>query len=291
MNYRHAYHAGNFADVVKHAVLALVIEHLKAKDTPFRVIDTHAGPGIYDLGGEHAQRTGEWLGGIGRLIGPAAPTIPAPIAALLAPYLGAVRAFNQPGLLTRYPGSPRIARALMRPQDRLAVNELHPEDCMELRRAFGRDPQVKVMDLDGWTALKALLPPAERRGVVLVDPPFEAGGELMRMARALEEAVKRFATGVYVLWYPIKDRTALRGFNRHLADSGLPRLLQVELELTETQNADRLAGAGLVIHNPPYQLEEHLGRLLPWLAERLAIDRKGHWEVGRLDGRPGNRIS
>jgi 23S rRNA (adenine2030-N6)-methyltransferase len=290
MNYRHIYHAGNFADVLKHVVLTLVIEHLKAKEAPFRVIDTHAGPGIYDLGSENAQKTGEWLGGIGRLLGPASPPIPPPMAALLAPYLGAVGAFNQPGLLTRYPGSPRIARALMRPQDRLVVNELHPEDCAELRRVFGRDPQAKVMDLDGWVALKALLPPIERRGVILIDPPYEAGGELMRMAAALEEAVTRFATGIYILWYPIKDRSALRIFNRRLSDSGLPKLLQVELELADTEGADRLSGSGLIIHNPPYQLEENLARLLPWLAQRLMIDRKGRWEVNRLGAASRNSI-
>lgn len=284
MNYRHIYHAGNFADVVKHAVLALVIEHLKLKDAPFRVIDTHAGPGSYDLGSENAQRTGEWLGGIGRLMGAGALPIPPQVAPLLAPYLGAVRAYNQPGLLTRYPGSPRIARALMRPQDRLVVNELHPEDGAELRRAFGRDAQVKVMDLDGWVALKALLPPRERRGVILIDPPFEVGGELLRMAAALEEAVKRFATGIYILWYPIKDRSALRGFNRRLGESGVGRLLQVELELAESDGADRLIGSGLIIHNPPYRLEENLSQLLPFLAQRLAFDRKGRWNIVQIGG-------
>ena len=288
MNYRHAYHAGNFADVLKHVVLALVIEHLKQKDAAFRVVDTHAGPGMYDLSDARAQRTGEWLGGIGRLIGPAAPPVPPAMEKVLQPYLSAVRAFNEPGLLTRYPGSPRIARALMRPQDTLVANELHKEDAADLRRLLGRDPQSKVLELDGWTALKALLPPKERRGLILVDPPFEEPGELKRLTAALLDAVKRFATGVYVLWYPIKDRSALRSFNRQLSESGIGRLLQIELEIGSPdgsdQGADRLVGAGLVVPNPPFRLDTELQRILPWLGERLAMDRKPRWNVVWLDG-------
>src|SRR3990170_5575144 len=163
MNYRHAYHAGNFADVLKHAVLALVIEHLKRKPAPFRVIDTHAGVGLYDLSGAEAATTGEWRDGIGRLFGAA---LAKPVAELLAPYFSVVRQENPSGRLERYPGSPLIARRLLRRGDRLIANELHPEDGDSLRRLFAGDPQTKVLALDGWVALKALLPPKERRGVV-----------------------------------------------------------------------------------------------------------------------------
>lgn len=285
MNYRHIYHAGNHADVLKHAVLALVIEHLKGKDAGFRVIDTHAGTGSYDLGREEAQKTGEWLGGIGRLIGPNAKPMPDDIAGLLAPYLRAVRTWNPPGLLTRYPGSPRIARALLRPQDMLVVNELHPDDAAALRRAFANDAQTKTLMLDGWTAVKALLPPRERRGVVLIDPPFEAPGEMGRVVDALSDAVKRFATGIYMLWYPIKDRAVVRDLERRLETAGVPKLLQVELEVSATRHgeAERLTGSGLIICNPPYQLDKALGRLVPWLAGRLAVsERSGRGVVKAL---------
>ena len=210
MNYRHAYHAGNFADVLKHAVLALVIEHLKLKPAPFRVIDTHAGVGVYDLGAEEAQKTGEWREGIGRIV---SADLPPDAAAALAPYLGVVRGLNaqiaREGTLTRYPGSPLLARRLMREGDHLVVNELHPEDNIALRKLFGHDPQTKVLELDGWTALKSLLPPKERRGVVLVDPAYEQPGELERLVQGLKEAARRFATGTILLWYPIKDVTAI----------------------------------------------------------------------------------
>ncbi len=279
MNYRHAYHAGNFADVLKHAVQALVIERLKAKDAAFRVIDTHAGVGIYDLSSDAAHKTGEWLAGIGRLMGPDAVPLPPAAADVLAPYLGAVRAYNAPGRISRYPGSPKVARAMLRPQDRLVVNELHTEDVAALRTAFRGDRQTKVMDIDGWVALKALLPPPERRGVVLIDPPFEVPGELERMADAIQAAVKRFATGVYLLWYPIKDRGPVRRFHQLLAASGIPRLMSVELMIRRALDPGLLNGTGLVLLNPPYGIEQQLEVLLPCLAERLASDARGSWSV------------
>lgn len=284
MNYRHIYHAGNFADVVKHAVLALVIERLKLKDAAFRVIDTHAGLGIYDLDADEAQRTGEWVGGIGRLFGPSAAPIPAAQAALLAPYLGAVVECNPSGAPVHYPGSPKIARALLRPQDTLVVNELHSEDAAELRRVFARDAQVKVMELDGWVALKALLPPKERRGVVLIDPPFEVPGEHGRLVEALRQAVKRFATGVYMLWYPIKDRAQTERFKKDLKASGLAKLLTVELSIRPDGEGSGLGGTGLAIHNPPYGLEADLSVIMPFLRDLLAVDRGGHCSVDWLNG-------
>ena len=270
MNYRHAYHAGNFADVVKHVVLMMVIEHLKQKDTPFRVIDTHAGVGAYDLTADAAERTGEWHGGIGRLIGADAEPLPAAMAQRLAPYLDIVRALNPPGSLRRYPGSPRIARALLRPQDRLVVNELHPEDAALLRQQFPRDSQTKVLELDGWTALKALLPPNERRGVILIDPPFEAPRELDRLVEGLAAAVKRFATGVFVLWYPIKDPRPVAAFHRRLVAAGHGSLLRIELMLRPAHDPDRLNGCGLIVVNAPYQLDASLTPVLAFLSGRMA---------------------
>jgi len=279
MNYRHAYHAGNFADVVKHAVLALVIEHLKRKPTPFRVIDTHAGIGIYDLAGTAAEKTGEWREGIGRVVG---AEISEAAAKALEPYLAVVRRLNTPGTLTRYPGSPLLARRLMRACDRLVVNELHPEDRAELARLFARDDETKVLELDGWTALKSLLPPKERRGVVLIDPAFEQPGELDRLVGGLKEAVRRFATGVFLLWYPIKDETPVAAFRCKLAELGLPKVLAVELLVQRPDDPQRLNGAGLIVVNAPYTLAAQLEDLLPELTRLLAKGEGASFRVEAL---------
>lgn len=279
MNYRHAYHAGNFADVVKHAVLALVIEHLKLKPGAFRVIDTHAGLGAYDLSAIEAQKTGEWREGIGRLLA-AAP--PPGVRELLAPYLNVVAGLNAglpAGEIERYPGSPRVARALMRAGDVLVVNELHPEDCAALKDEFHRDAQVRVMSVDGWQALKALLPPKERRGVVLVDPPFEEPGELARLTRATGEAMRRFAGGTLLLWYPIKDLRPVSAFKRDLAALGLPKMLAVELFLQTPDDAERLNGTGLIVVNPPFTLAGNLELVMPFLANVLKRGTGASWRV------------
>lgn len=288
MNYRHAYHAGNFADVVKHAVLALVIEHLKQKPAPFRVIDTHAGIGLYDLSSEPAQKTGEWREGIGRVM--EAELVP-PVANLLAPYLGVVRELNADGPLLRYPGSPLIARALMRDADRLIVNELHPEDQQELKALFGRDRQVKVMELDAWTAVKALLPPPERRGVVLIDPAFEEAGELDRLVAALSEAAKRFAGGTYLLWYPIKELRPVAAFRRNVAALALPKAMAIELMIRAGDDETRLNGAGLIAVNAPFTLATNLKILLPELARVLAQGKGAGFRLEELGSEAAKRGS
>jgi 23S rRNA (adenine2030-N6)-methyltransferase len=269
MNYRHAYHAGNFADVLKHLVLTLVIAHLKQKPAAFRVIDTHAGVGRYELMGMEAGKTEEWKGGIGRLL---EEPLPDSVAAVMAPYLRIVQEENAGDALTAYPGSPLIARRLLRPQDSLVVNELHPEDHALLQRLFARDSQVKVLHLDGWTALKSLLPPKERRGVILVDPPFEEAGELQRLATGLKEAHRRFATGTVLLWYPIKALRPVDAFHNTIAGLGLEKLLVVELFIRSPEDPERLNGTGLVILNPPFTLADHLQTILPDLTRRLAVD-------------------
>lgn len=270
MNYRHAYHAGNFADVLKHVVLSLSLVHMAKKAAPFRVIDTHAGIGMYDLAGEEAGKTGEWRGGIGRLLGPDADPLPAAAAELMKPYLGAVGALNPDGVLRRYPGSPCLALALMREGDRLVANELHPEDAATLRRTLARDRRAKVLELDGWLALKAQLPPKERRGVILVDPPFEEPGELDRIVTGFDNARRRFGSGVYLLWYPIKDPRSLARFHQALANIAPPESLAIELLIRAPVVPDRLNGCGLIVLNPPFTLEADLGVLLPVLAERLS---------------------
>lgn len=270
MNYRHAFHAGNFADVLKHATLALVIEHLKGKPARFRVVDTHAGRGRYDLRGIEACKTGEWAAGIGRLLD---QPLPPEVEPLLAPYLGAVAALNPTPLsadtIVAYPGSPLVARHLLRPGDKLVVNELHEQDHAALQRLLGADRQCKVTALDGWTALKALLPPPERRGVILVDPPFEQPGEFDRLAAGLDEVARRFATGIVLLWYPIKNLAAVTEFRRVLARSRLKNLLDVEL-MVQASDARGLPGCGLAIANPPFGADAKLLTLTAFLAERLA---------------------
>lgn len=267
MNYRHAYHAGNFADVLKHATLALVIEHLKLKPTPFRVLDTHAGVGEYDVLGDEATRTGEWHEGIGRVL--AAPKSQ-DITDILEPYLSAVRAGDVDGQFRMYPGSPLIARRLIRPIDRVVANELHPVDAAALAALFDRDKQVKVSNIDGWTAVKANLPPKERRGVVLIDPPFEEAGELDRLVTGLREIVRRFATGTVLLWYPIKTAAPIAAFERQIAASGVDKILRVELMIRPFSEEAGLCGSGLIMVNPPYTTVNKLSVLLPFLSEVLA---------------------
>jgi 23S rRNA (adenine2030-N6)-methyltransferase len=281
MNYRHAYHAGNFADVLKHAVLALVLEHLKQKPAPFRVIDTHAGIGLYDLKSEEAQKTGEWQDGVGRML---AAELPPDVAETLAPYLAVVRRENEGHALAVYPGSPLLARRLLRRGDRLVVNEAHPEDCERLKALFEGDPATKVLALDGWMALKALLPPKERRGVVLIDPPFEEPGEFRRLIGALEEAHRRFATGTVILWYPIKGERASAAFRRDAAELRIPKLLSVELYIKPPRVENELSGTGLVILNPPFTLEAKLERLLPFLVGTLARAKGAEFRMTWISG-------
>lgn len=269
MNYRHAYHAGNFADVMKHALLTLVIGHMKKKDKPFFLLDTHAGTGMTELGGEEAQKTGEYLQGIARLL-----DTPVPHPALAA-YLDAVRKLGGTPL-TRYPGSPALMAHLARAEDRLAFCELHPEDAARLRANFRRDARVKSHEMDGYTALKAMLPPKERRGVILIDPPFEQRDEYARLAEALAEAHRRFATGTYLIWYPLKDPAVSGEFLERLAAGGPPRTLALEVQVMATDPM-RMTGSGMILVNPPFVLTEQGldGRsaalsLLDWLAAALA---------------------
>jgi len=263
MNYRHLYHAGGFADVFKHIVLSLVLARLAAKETPFCVLDTHAGIGRYDLQLPEAQKTGEYRQGIGRLL----PVPDAPPE--LSPYLDLIRSLNPDGGLRWYPGSPLLEQRLTRPQDRLVLMELHPEDARDLRRRFADDPRIGVHHQDGYLGLKAFLPPKERRGLVLIDPPYEARDELAQAATALQAAHRRWPTGVYLLWYPIKDRPPIRRFHAGLKAAPVPKMLAVELLVQADDSPERLNGSGLILVNPPWQLDRTLKSLLPWLGDKL----------------------
>jgi 23S rRNA (adenine2030-N6)-methyltransferase len=267
MNYRHAFHAGNFADVVKHAVLALLIERLKEKETAFRVIDTHAGAGFYDLTAEEPNRTGEWHQGVGRLL---SHHLDPALNELLEPYLSVLRIANGGGAPTRYPGSPWIARGLLRRQDRLTAVELHPEDAVSLSALFADDRQVKTIMLDGWLALGSFVPPKERRGLVLVDPPFEERDDFDKLVDGLKAAHRRWPSGIYALWYPVKDLVAIDRFRADLVHAGIPRLLRAELLVRHRASLGRFNGTGLVICNPPWKFAETLTALLSGLVPHLA---------------------
>lgn len=281
MNYRHAYHAGNFADVVKHVVLTRIVEYLKHKDKAFRVIDTHAGIGVYDLSSVEAQKTGEWRDGIGRLLDAA---FKPKTASLLKPFLEAVRAMNPPEALTFYPGSPMIARHLLRKQDRLSAIELHPQDAETLKQRFAGDVQSRVIELDGWLALGAHLPPKEKRGLVLIDPPFEKEGEFGRLVDGLAKAHRRWPGGIYALWYPIKDRTAVNRFHADLAGAGIPKILDVRLDIRQPSPEPRLDGTGMIVVNPPFPLQAELQILLPELKAVLAEAAGARWAVEWIAG-------
>lgn len=281
MNYSHAFHAGNHADVLKHIILSRLIEYLKKKDAAFRVIDTHAGIGSYDLTGEIAKRSPEWKDGIGRLL---SATLPQKATPLVAPYLDVIRAMNPGDRIETYPGSPLLARRLFRTQDRLSALELHPEYARRLGALFEGDVQVRVIELDGWLALNAHVPPKEKRGIVLVDPPFEEKGEFDRLIDGLLKAHKKFPAGLYALWYPLKDTRAVHDFISALRDCGIPKMLRAELSIRPASNPPRLHGSGLILVNPPFTLEGELRILLPALAQLLGDPGEGRHKLEWLRG-------
>lgn len=281
MNYRHAFHAGGFADVFKHAVLLRILVHLRTKPAAFRVIETHAGAGLYDLAGEEAGRSGEWREGIGRLV---TAEIGTQARALLAPYLDAVAACNGGGRLTAYPGSPALVRALLRPQDRLIACELEPKAGAALAHNLRGDPRCKALAIDGWTALNAFVPPKERRGLVVIDPPFEDADDFQRLAHGLESAHRKWPGGTYLLWYPIKERSAPDALARRLRRSGIGKVLRAELRVAEPAESGPLGACGLIIVNPPWTLPGELEILLPELAGVLQGVGRGAHRVDWLAG-------
>jgi 23S rRNA (adenine2030-N6)-methyltransferase len=280
MNYRHAFHAGGFTDVVKHLIVSRIVAYLKLKPGAFRVIDTHAGIARYDLKGEEAQRSPEWQDGIKRVLDRG---LPAAAAELAAPYLDVVRGLN-PDSLGVYPGSPLLVRKLFRPQDRLSAIELHPEDVKSLGVVFAGDIQVRVIHLDGWLALGAHVPPKEKRGLVLVDPPFEETGEWERLVEGLVKAHRRWPGGLYALWYPLKDPHEVERFVAALRATAIPKIFRAELTIRNPSTPPRLFGTGMVVVNPPFTLEGELHELLPALAEVLADEGRGRWRLEWIRG-------
>jgi 23S rRNA (adenine2030-N6)-methyltransferase len=279
VNYRHAFHAGNFADVVKHVALALCLDRLNAKDTPYRFIDTHAGIGMYDLEGDEASRNPEWRDGVAG-VWEAERGAPPEVRAALAPWLNVIRSMNGGGKLRAYPGSPMLAAKIMRKSDSLRLCELHEPSATLLRGAMGRDNRVKIEERDGFEALPAYLPPPERRGLVLIDPPFEEGTATRKldfdwMLRAARRSVKRWPQGTYIFWRPIKDVDAVEEFDADLAtvlieEGGIaPDKLLVADLWVRTIGEGPLSGAGVVIANPSFGVAEHLKAALPWLAKLM----------------------
>jgi 23S rRNA (adenine2030-N6)-methyltransferase len=269
MNYRHAFHAGNFADVVKHVVLTRVLVHLRGKPAAFRVIDTHAGAGRYDLTAAEAQRGGEWRNGILPLW---EARFDADVEVLLAPYRETIAALNPPGRLTVYPGSPAIVRAWLRPHDRLIACELERSAAAALAENLRGDARIKTVVVDAWTALSAYVPPRERRGLVLVDPSFEEAEDFLRLPRGLAAAHRKWTGGIYMLWYPIKERREPERLARRLKELGIAKILRIEVMVAPLRAGTGLNGSGLVIVNPPWTLEAELLLLLPALTRVLAAD-------------------
>jgi 23S rRNA (adenine2030-N6)-methyltransferase len=264
MNYRHAFHAGNFADVFKHAILTRILVHLRDKPAPFRVIDLHAGAGLYDLTSDESARTGEWRDGIGRLF---SAELRPEAAALLAPYLAAVRTFNPGGVLRHYPGSPLIVAEFLRANDRLIACELEPAAAAALGRRLHGIRQAKAVAIDGWVALNAYIPPGERRGLVVLDPSYEAADEFPRLAGSLISAWRKWRTGIYMAWYPIKSRNGPDALARTLARSGIEKALRLEIAIGPLAADGPLAGCGLVVINPPWRLAEEAEVVLGALME------------------------
>lgn len=267
--YRHLFHAGNFADVFKHALLVRLLIALGKKDTPYCYLDTHAGMGRYDLTHPWAQKAREHENGIGRI------WRRADIPGTLAPYLEVVLRENPDGRLRFYPGSPLIARRLVRPVDRIVLTELNRTEHAELKALFAGDRQVAVHLLDGYQGLKAFLPPKERRGLVLIDSSFDRSQEFRRITRALAGAHQRWPTGVYAIWYPLMEAGAMRAFARGVQTTGIRRILRLELLVQKREFDVTMPGCGMLIVNPPWKFAEEARPLLDWIWRALSVDGAG----------------
>jgi len=278
MNYRHAYHAGNFADVFKHIVLVALTNAMLRKETAFCYLDTHAGTGVYDLFAEQARKSKEYESGIAKILAQPNPPV------LVQQFLNCVTALNPGGInpLRYYPGSPAIVRHFLRPQDRMVLTELHEEDYNFLKNTFRHDKQVGIHHLDGYQALKAFLPPKERRGFVLVDPPYEVPDELSFAGTAIGQALERWAKGIYALWYPIKERRAVDRFHHALKDKWKAPILIIELSIHAENLPTHLNGSGIAIVNPPWKLAEEIKAILPWVWATLSPQKQGRYEIKTL---------
>lgn len=278
MNYRHSYHAGNFADVLKHVLQCVALDYLQQKEKPFWLLDTHAGIGMYDLQGEQAQKTGEATDGIARLL--ARDDLPAAIQR----YVNFVKEVNSPDELRWYPGSPWLSAQHLRPQDSLTLCEMHPQDSGALaenvRNEFPAAKQIKVLEhTNGYGAIKALLPPPQKRGMVLIDPPFEQRDEFDQVVRALTDGIRRWANGIYAVWYPIKDPLAIGDFHQKVkAIPGVEKVFAVDLLIRTALDRAKLNGCGMLFINPPFGLTQQVNDIMDYLTPLLAQDRGAEYQ-------------
>ncbi|MFL7866224.1 23S rRNA (adenine(2030)-N(6))-methyltransferase RlmJ [Vibrio cincinnatiensis] len=272
LSYRHSFHAGNHADILKHIVQSLILNALQQKDKPFVYHDTHSGVGRYDLTHEWSEKTGEYKQGIARIwqqnVTPYA----------IESYLAAIKALNNGDTLRYYPGSPRVARAHLRPQDRMVLTELHPSDYPLLEQEFQRDRQVSIYKEDGFARLKASLPPKERRGLVLIDPPYELAKEYRDVVQAIAQSYKRWSTGIYAIWYPVVNRCDIDDMLDGLANLGIRKILQIELGVAPDTNERGMTASGMIVINPPWKLESEMQEILPFLKQAIA-PVTGHFKV------------
>ncbi|ENM3767571.1 23S rRNA (adenine(2030)-N(6))-methyltransferase RlmJ [Vibrio cholerae] len=272
LSYRHSFHAGNHADVLKHIVQSLILNSLQQKEKPFVYHDTHSGVGRYDLTHEWSEKTGEYKQGIARVW--QQDNIPAELDS----YLDAIRQLNQGETPRYYPGSPRVARAHLREQDRMVLTELHPSDYPLLEQEFHRDRQVSIYKEDGFARLKASLPPQERRGLVLIDPPYELAKEYRDVVRAIAQSYKRWATGIYAIWYPVVNRCDIDDMLEGLQGLEIRKILQIELGVAPDTNERGMTASGMIVINPPWTLESQMQTILPFLKQAIA-PATGHYKV------------
>ena len=276
LSYRHSYHAGNHADVLKHIVLTLCINSLKEKEKPFLYLDTHSGAGRYLLQSEHAEKTGEYLSGI-NLIWQQSET-----PELLNTYLSVLKRYNPFDNLKYYLGSPLIAKQLLREQDKINLTELHPTDYPLLRQEFSKDKRAKVLREDGFAQLKSKLPPESRRGIVLIDPSYEIKDDYQKIPKALLEAYKRFATGIYLIWYPVVSRTQTQKMIDEIVNLGIKKISQFEFAIKPDNNQKGMTASGMIVINPPWKLHEQMQTIMPWLKKILDTEKNGNYLIKEL---------
>ena len=276
LSYRHSYHAGNHADVLKHIVLTLCINSLKEKEKPFLYLDTHSGAGRYLLQSEHAEKTGEYLSGI-NLIWQQSET-----PELLNTYLSVLKRYNPFDKLKYYLGSPLIAKQLLREQDKINLTELHPTDYPLLRQEFSKDKRAKVLREDGFAQLKSKLPPESRRGIVLIDPSYEIKDDYQKIPKALLEAYKRFATGIYLIWYPVVSRTQTQKMIDEIVNLGIKKISQFEFAIKPDNNQKGMTASGMIVINPPWKLQQQMQTIMPWLKSTLDTEKMGNYLIKEL---------
>ena len=276
LSYRHSYHAGNHADVLKHIVLTLCINSLKEKEKPFLYLDTHSGAGRYLLQSEHSEKTGEYLSGI-NLIWQQSET-----PELLSTYLSVLKRYNPFDNLKYYLGSPLIAKQLLREQDKINLTELHPTDYPLLRQEFSKDKRARVLREDGFSQLKSKLPPESRRGIVLIDPSYEIKDDYQKIPKALLEAYKRFATGIYLIWYPVVSRTQTQKMIDEIVNLGIKKISQFEFAIKPDNNQKGMTASGMIVINPPWKLQQQMQTIMPWLKNTLDTEKTGNYFIKEL---------